>query len=364
MRVSEFRIYEYRLPLKQPLRLGDKSITEREGLLINITDNTGHAGWGEIAPLPGFSRESLRDAREQLRELRQAIVSTVIIEDLALVRREYREKVAAREIHPSIRFGIGMAVLNLLSAYHRIPPAGVISPAFRRRISLNTLLHGNDDELAQAARRAKESGYRSVKIKVGRSAVAADIATVRRLDEALGGSLPIRVDANQNWDYDQALLFAKATLRCNIDYVEEPLDEPYLLPDLHNESGLPIALDESLVDTEPGSLPEYLSAVVLKPTILGGLSAAVQMAEAAVARGVRPIVSSGFESGVGIIALCNLAAALGDADVPCGLDTLGWFEHDVLTESPVSVNGAYQLEQLERCMQTIDMSRLTEIPYA
>ncbi|MEW6050650.1 MAG: o-succinylbenzoate synthase [Candidatus Zixiibacteriota bacterium] len=361
MRVDEFHIYEYRLPLKQPLRLKDRSVTERRGLLIKITGSSGHSGWGDVAPLPGFSLETLAEARTQLLGLREAIDSTVIHEDLALVRREYREKISAEELHPSVGFGIGTAVLNVLSAYHGVPPAEVIGPTHRNQIPLNALLGGSDDELIEAAYQARERGYRAIKIKVGRSAVAADIATVRRLDEELGGSVPIRVDANQNWDYDQALLFAKATSRCNIEYVEEPLDDPYLLPDLHDESGLPIALDESLVDTEPGELPGYLSAVILKPTVLGGLSMAVQMAEAASALGVRPIVSSSFESGVGIIALSNLAAALGDADIPCGLDTLGWFEQDVLTNPPTVINGTYQLEQLERCMNTIDMSRLTEI---
>ncbi|CAK8741932.1 o-succinylbenzoate synthase [Sodalis praecaptivus] len=54
-------LYRYRLPMQPSVVLGNQRFAEREGLLVAL-DDAGRRGVGEIAPLPGFSRESLADA--------------------------------------------------------------------------------------------------------------------------------------------------------------------------------------------------------------------------------------------------------------------------------------------------------------
>ena len=53
-------LYRYRLPLSQPLRFHDRQISVREGLLLKWENS-----WGEIAPLPGFSKETLEEAEAE-----------------------------------------------------------------------------------------------------------------------------------------------------------------------------------------------------------------------------------------------------------------------------------------------------------
>src|SRR3712207_7895160 len=43
--------------------------SHREGLLVELASDRGAVGWGEASPLPGFSRENLDEAAEQLRGL-------------------------------------------------------------------------------------------------------------------------------------------------------------------------------------------------------------------------------------------------------------------------------------------------------
>ena len=75
-----------------------------------------------------------------------------------------------------------------------------------------------------------------------------------------------------------------------------------------------------------------LAALVLKPSVLGGGERTLSIAQQAVARGVRVVVSSSFESGLGTAALGLLAAsvdavasAAGLAPAHHGLGTLAWF---------------------------------------
>ena len=69
---------------------------------------------------------------------------------------------------------------------------------------------------------------------------------------------------------------------------------------------------------------------MLKPTLLGGISRTLRLAELALCLGVTPVVSSTYESGVGTAALVALAAGIGDQEIPAGLDPYRRLAGDVL----------------------------------
>ena len=81
-------LYRYQLPFTQPLTFHGKVEVAREGLLVRIGD-----GWGEIAPLPGFSRESLAEAQT---------------ESLACLAQLARGQTMAPRL-PSVQFGLDCA---------------------------------------------------------------------------------------------------------------------------------------------------------------------------------------------------------------------------------------------------------------
>jgi O-succinylbenzoate synthase len=86
---------------------------------------------------------------------------------------------------------------------------------------------------------------------------------------------------------------------------------------------------------EPEKVEEtFAVAFVLKPTLLGGISRTLRVAEQALRLGVTPVVSSAYESGVGTAALVALAAGIGERPVPAGLDTYRTMAGDVLETPP------------------------------
>ena len=133
----------------------------------------------------------------------------------------------------------------------------------------------------------------------------------------------MRLDANRAWSPEEAERFARGTADLGFEYVEEPLADPTRLPFLAVSHGLPVALDESLADVEPEALEDhgYARAVVLKPTLLGGISRTLRFARRASRLGVQPVISSAGETDVGMSALVALAAGVGDRKVPAGVDT-------------------------------------------
>ena len=68
--------------------------------------------------------------------------------------------------------------------------------------------------------------------------------------------------------------------------------------------------------------------LVLKPTALGGLLAAMAIAERACRAGLECVVTTTLESAIGVTAAAHVAAAI-DGGLAHGLATAGWLAADV-----------------------------------
>lgn len=330
MKLAGLTLYRYDLPLTEPITLGDETLERRAGLLLKLTAEDGAVGWGEASPLPGFSRESLEEAARELGALAASLVGREVTGERAGGEiSRWLDRVGPA---PSARFGLELAVLNLCAAARGASLAELISPSPSGTVPVNGLLTGPPGGVLEEARRMRDAGYPAVKLKVGGRTVREDAGLARALAGELGGDVELRLDANRAWSFEEAGEFAHAAGGARFEYVEEPLAKPGRLPDLVLETGLPVALDESLATMEPGALGEhrYVAAVVLKPTLLGGLSAALRFVGEASRLGMRAVVSSAYETGVGTAALVALAAAIGGS-VPAGLDTYRRLAGDVVS---------------------------------
>jgi o-succinylbenzoate synthase len=356
MKLAGFDLFRFSLPLRRPLVLGGTALHRREGLLLRLTGDDGAEGWGESAPLPGFSAESLHQAIVQMRRLAGSLIGREATDDWT-----ERDGVFGRELEritpaPSVRFGLELAVWNACATAsgNSLPELLAGQP----RVPVNGLLSGTWDEVLEEAQRMKTAGYEAVKLKVGARTVAEDARLVRKLVEELGNTISLRLDANRAWGYGQAAEFLRDAPR--FEYLEEPLADPTRLPQLVREFGAPVALDESLVGMEPEVLEEHLyaRAVVLKPTLLGGISNTLLMAERALRLGMTPVVSSAYESGVGTAALVALAARIGDHPVPAGLDTYRALAADVL-DTPLGLPApSVDVGETAVASLTVDVGRL------
>ena len=359
MKLARFDLYRYSLPFSASLTLGGITLHHREGLLLRLSGDDGSEGWGETAPLPGFSVENQGEASSQLRRFAQSMIGREVKGDWVDPYGEFGRELDC--VAPSVRFGFELAAWNLYGSLSRRTLPEVVTPSPRAVVPVNGLIAGSPADVLAEARRMKEAGYRSVKLKVGTRTVAEDAALVRALGEELGEAISLRLDANRAWGYEEAAEFAGGTAGARFEYVEEPLAEPARLPDLVREFGVPVALDEALVGKELEELEAFAVAFVLKPMLLGGLSRTLRVAGRAHRLGVTPVISSAYESGVGTAALVALAASIGDRPVPAGLDTYRAMAEDVL-ETPLDLPApAVDVRQTADASRTIDVRRLERL---
>jgi O-succinylbenzoate synthase len=322
MTIARADCYTYALPLRPPLSVGARTLTERHGALLRLEADDGRVGWGEAAPLPGFSAETRSDALAALTAQVRALPGRTPPDEGA---RGPAAPEAARG-PASVRF----AVETALVALRDYEDGAALGGRRRDTVALNALITDDQADVAAAGRRLRADGFRAVKLKVGRRPVDQDVTRVRALAEALGPEGTLRLDANRAWSLADAAAFAEAVADVPLAYVEEPLAEPARLGPLVERTGLPVALDETTrersPDEAPGSVP--VAAVVLKPTLLGGIAPTLRWVRWARTAGAVPVVSSSYESGVGTRLLVALAAAC--TETPAGLSAHMRLDDDVL----------------------------------
>ncbi|SCX46567.1 O-succinylbenzoate synthase [Klenkia marina] len=186
------------------------------------------------------------------------------------------------------------------------------------------------------------SGCRTAKVKVAEPGQtdADDEARVEAVRDALGPGGAVRVDANAAWSVDRAAERIAVLDRYDLEYVEQPCATVEELAALRRRVDVRVAADEVVrraVDPAGVDLREACDVVVLKVQPLGGVRAALAVAEA---HGLPCVVSSALESSVGIAAGVALAAALPALPFACGLATVALFDHDVTSEPLLPVDGA------------------------
>lgn len=342
-RITDVQVFRYCLPLAKPLTLPGVTIDHREGLLVQLQNNTGRHGWGEIAPLIGFSSETLADAAGQIKEIISALSSftpsDTLADDLLTSDGRLYQSLDELDLYPSVRFGMEQAWLYLQAAVNDISVPSLLTDNPSDVVQLNSLLIGDtEDALVQSARQMVNEGYRAVKLKIGRRSLEEDVRAVQRVSRVIANKATLRLDANRAWTLEEAVAFARQIAGYPIEYMEEPLADPDELPSFAEKTAIPVALDESLQHIAPGDLNRhaYAHAVVIKPTLLGGFACTLRYVREARCLNMIPVISASFESGIGIRGLAALASGLDLDNIPSGLDTYHWLQEDLL-DPPLSI---------------------------
>ncbi len=225
-------------------------LSERQGIIVE----TMH-GWGEAAPLPGFSKEPLA----------------------------------------ALDFALRSASIPFPKRYPSIALSALAS----------TL---------EEAEKAIQNGYQTLKYKVKGLSPEKAAENVTHL-QTLGVSL--RIDANRCWNLEEAKRFLDNLDTKNIEYIEEPLADPSLLPEL---PPFPFALDETLLDLN-AVIHHQVTTLVLKPTLLGDrLDHWIQSDK-------KLVFSSSFESAIGLIQIARLQEIYAP-NLAAGLDTYRTFTNN------------------------------------
>jgi muconate cycloisomerase len=251
-----------------------------------------------------------------------------------LVGREAGEiEPLARELarrvqgNPFARAAVEMALWDLNGKALGVPVHRLLGGRVRDRVPLSwSLAVADHDAEVEEARAKVARGHRIFKIKTAALPLADDVARVKRLREALGPDISLRVDANQGWDRSTALKAIRALEPWNVDFVEQPVPRWDLegMAEIARRVSVPIMADESCFSPHDALAIARLGGVSilgLKVTKSAGISNTLAIARIAEAAGMTCYVGCMIETSLGTAAY--LQVALAAAPVTWGCELFG-----------------------------------------
>jgi L-alanine-DL-glutamate epimerase-like enolase superfamily enzyme len=129
---------------------------------------------------------------------------------------------------------------RLLGGFDHRVPCYICAGGIDLELSVEALLRQTDENL--------QKGFRAIKMKVGRSDLASDVARVKAMRAHLGEGFPLMADANMKWTVEEAIRAARALQAYGLTWLEEPTipDDVMGHARILAQGGIPIAAGENL----------------------------------------------------------------------------------------------------------------------
>ncbi|HEY0946194.1 MAG TPA: dipeptide epimerase [Opitutaceae bacterium] len=329
--VRDIAIQPLDLRLRTPFGIAGGVQEVARNVLVTVTLADGTRGYGEAAPLPAYNGETQAAALEAL-----AGVSAVALGADASDWRELagRFRTLAGHASGSAQCAFEVALLDAWTRSVGVPLWRFFGGASSRLETDMTVTTGTVEQASCDVQAIRARGIRVIKVKVGAAAgVEHDLARLTAIHE-VAPDAPLIVDGNAGLTRDAAARLALGLRRRGIvpALLEQwlPKDDLPGLRELHEESGWPVAADESVVTPVDALRVAHAGAaqVINIKLMKAGVAAALDIAAVARSTGLGLMIGGNVESILAMTASACFAAGLGgfrhaDLDTP-------WF----LAENP------------------------------
>ncbi len=302
-------------------------------IILELEAEDGTRGYGEGSAAPRITGDTPESIASTLRSLAPLVLRTDVFNIEGTV-----ERILKINGSPAARAAVDMALHDLWGRALGRPLYRLLG-GYRDRIETDiTIGIKKPGDMAISAKRALEQGFKVIKIKVG-TKPQEDIERVRRVREAVGEKIRLRVDANQAWSVRQALETVGKIEKFHPEFIEQPVKAGDVkgLARVAKEVEVPIMADESM--HTPADALRLVNANAadmfnIKLMKSSGIHESRKIAAIADGAGIPCMVGCMAESTVGITGALHFVLAnriIQYADLDCDL---------LLAERAVSLGGA------------------------
>jgi len=284
--------------------------TTMESVLV-VVEGEGRRGIGTADATPGYSRQTHGDIEEVL----VTDLAPVLLDDPPDHPNALLDQFATVADAPNSKCALETAVLDWYCRGMDRRLVDALFGARRERVALNGWI-GIDDpmEMATAARRLRNRGYESLKIKLDGDP-ATDVDRVATVCAALSDDgLDVRADVNGAYDVETAIRVARELESYPLVHLEQPIpkDDVDGLAAVTAATTTTIMADECILT--PADAFEILrreaaDRIKIKILRMGGVLQTRQVLSAAALAGVSCVLGHGFGLTPATSAECQLAAA-------------------------------------------------------
>lgn len=244
MLIQKIEIYRLSIPM-EPFVIATGVMEFAQNTFVKVITDEGLYGVGECSAFPMIVGET----QNTCIAVAQDFAKIWMGKDPLKIEERLAELNLFIAKNATIKSAFDMALYDLAAKKEGIPLYQFLGGKPREIVTDITIGISSPEEMAEKALRLHDAGAVALKVKLGKKPQD-DIARIKAIRQAVGFDIPIRIDANQGWSFEEAVEALKGLEALKIQFCEQPMRtyNDHLLPQLRSETIVPIMADESVYD--------------------------------------------------------------------------------------------------------------------
>jgi len=363
--ISQVEIYKLRIPLIEPFITSLAYETHVENVIVVIRTEKGITGFGECSPYMPVNGESMDTCfivGQYFAKLMKGQNALKLEENLAAMDKLIYA-------NSSIKSAFDIALHDIIGQHQQVPLYKLYKGKNNKELVTDYTVSLSDPEkMAADALKIKNQGYPSIKVKLGASGKK-DVERIKKIREAVGDKIPLRIDANQGWNVKEAIDTLNALEKYDVEHCEEPIAKWNFmrLRKVKKNSPIPIMADESCGDAHDAERLIKLKACDMfniKVGKAGGVFNAYEIVKLGGKAKMHMQVGAFLESRLGMTASAHLALC-SDHIVHCDFDTPLMFSEDIVSGGlTYHANGVMKVPDVPGLGASIEQAQLDKLEKA
>jgi o-succinylbenzoate synthase len=335
MKIIDIRTTILKAPLKTPFITSLRRVDTLEDIVVIIECDNGSIGYGEGAPTPVITGETLGTMIAAIEHIKPFIIG-MELDNFDIILNNIQRSILH---NTTAKSALEIAIYDLKAQAEELPlykMLGGSQTTFKTdiTISMNEIEKMVSDSLHAAA-----LGYDTLKIKIGDDPKK-DIERITAIHNTLDNNIKLRLDANQGWTAQECVMLLHILEKKGIiaEFIEQPVkaDDIEGLQYIKERVQTPLLADESIFSLKDAKRVLEMQAVDylnIKLAKTAGISQALKLADLAKEFDTKCMIGCMLEGPISVAAGVHLASAKADIITMLDLDAIA-----LLASHPIETN--------------------------
>ena len=291
-----------------PFTIAKGTMHFAQNIFIRIHTDSAITGVGECSAFPMITGETQATCFEMAKDF----ASLWKNRDALDLDQRMSELHAFTAYNNTAKSAFDMALYDIAAQHSKLPLYKFLGGDKNKTIATDyTVSIGEPEKMAKDAIKIRDEGYSAIKVKLGKDGKK-DVERMRAVRQAVGKDIPLRIDANQGWNVEEAIQTLNALSAFDIQHCEEPIPRWNFmkLPEIKKASPIPIMADESCGDEHDAERLISIKAcdyMNIKLGKSGGIFKALKIVKLAADAGIHLQVGAFVESRLAMTAFAHFS---------------------------------------------------------
>lgn len=324
MKITNIRTQILKAPLKTPFITSLRRVDALEDLIVIIECDDGSVGYGEGAPTPQITGETMGSMVSAIAYIKPHIIGREI-EDLDTILDLVHTLIVK---NTTAKSALEIALYDLKAKSVKLPLYRMLGGTQTTFSTDITISMGEVGKMISDSHNAVVLGYDTLKIKIGDDP-RKDVERIVAIHDALDKHIKLRLDANQGWSAQESVELLHALEKQNIiaEFIEQPVsaDDIEGLQYIKERVQTPLLADESIFSVKDAKKLLEIQAidyVNIKLAKTAGISQALELADISKSFGVKCMIGCMLEGPISVAAGVHVASAKADIITMLDLDAV------------------------------------------